>query len=115
MNEKFVKNLYNTIVNEGSTMYLKLYENTQVTEETINYWKNALNLYHSLDNIHKEVFMDIIKQTIIDTVSSLLGILDGTSILAQDEMTLDIKINGIDTENELQDMFLEYVEELRGN
>ena len=43
---------------------------------------------------------------IIDTVSSVFGILDGSSTLSGGNLEFAIKINGISTENELQDSFL---------
>ncbi|MCM1499073.1 MAG: hypothetical protein NC124_11475 [Clostridium sp.] len=111
MNEEFVKEIYETIVKEGESIYKELYENTEVTERTIAYWKNALELYHSFENVQKSVFMDIIRQTMIDTISSVFGILDGSSTLGDGSFEFDVKINGVDTEDELQDTFLGYVEE----
>lgn len=112
MNEEFVKSIYVTIVEDGEKIYKELYENTQVTERTVDYWKNALELYHSLDSNQKEIFVDIVKHIMIDTISGIFGVFDGSSTLSGDDnFEIDIKINGVDTENELQDAFLEYVEE----
>lgn len=112
MNEEFVKSIYGTLVEDGGKIYKELYENTQVTERTVDYWKNALELYHSLDRNQKEIFIDIVKHTTIDTISSIFGVFDGSSTLSgDDDFEISIKINGVDTENELQDAFLEYVEE----
>ena len=47
----------------------------------------------------------------IDTISSVFGILDGSSTLGDGKWEFDVKINGVDIEDELQDTFLEYVEE----
>mgnify|MGYP006876766452 CR=1 FL=1 len=59
----------------------------------------------------KKVFINIIKHIIIDTISSVFGILDGSSTLSGGNLDFEVKINGISTENELQDTFLEIVEE----
>lgn len=48
---------------------------------------------------------------IIDTISSVFGIFDGSSTLSGGNFEFEVKINGVDTENELQDSFLEYIEE----
>lgn len=104
MNEEFVKSIYETIVEEGKNIYTELYENTEVTEQTVDYWKNVLELYHSFDNNQKSVFMNIVKQTMIDTISNIFGVLDGSSTLSGGDFEFDIKINGVNTENELQDM-----------
>lgn len=111
MNEKFIRSLYETVVEDGKKEYRDLYENTEVTERTANYWKNALELYHSFDNNQKKVFINIIEQTMIDTISSIFGVFDGSSTLSGGAFEFDIKINGVSTEDELQDSFLEYVEE----
>lgn len=112
MNEEFVKSVYETIVEDGKNIYKELYENTEVTERTVDYWKDALELYHSLNGHQKEIFINVVKQTMIDTVSSIFGVFDGSSTLSgDDKFEIDIKINGVNTENELQDNFLEYVEE----
>ena len=111
MNEEFARRIYETIIENGENIYKDLYENTEITEKTIDYWKNALELYNSLDHDQKNVFISIIKQTMIDTISSLFGVLDGASTLSGGNMEFDIKINGIRTEDEMQDTFLEIVEE----
>ena len=111
MNEEFARRIYETIIENGENIYKDLYENTEITEKTIDYWKNALELYNSLNYDQKNVFMNIIKQTMIDTISNLFGVLDGSSTLSGGNMEFDIKINGISTEDEMQDTFLEIVEE----
>lgn len=111
MHKKFVEMIYKTIIEDGSGIYRDLFENTEVTERTVDYWKNALELYSSFDDKKKEIFMEIIKQIIIDTVSSLFGVLDGTSTLSGGEFEFEVKINGISTEDELQDSFLQFLEE----
>ena len=111
MNEEFVKSIYQTVVEEGKNIYKDLYENTEVTERTVDYWKNALELYRSFDDRQKKVFLDIVKQTMIDTISSVFGVLDGSSTLSGGDFEFEVKINGIGTEDELQDAFLGFVEE----
>ena len=111
MNESFVKSIYKTLVEDGKDIYKDLYENTKASEKTVDYWKNALELYHSFDDIQKDVFMNIVKQTMIDTISSVLGVLDGSSTLYGGDFEFEVRINGISTEDELQDTFLEFVEE----
>lgn len=111
MNEEFARSIYETVVEEGKNIYKELYENTEVTEKTVDYWKNVLALYHSLDEKQRNVLIDIVQQIMIDTVSSVFGILDGSSTLSGGEFEFEVKINGISTEDELQDAFLEVAEE----
>lgn len=111
MNENFVKSIYKTLIEDGKDMYKDLYENTKVSEMTVDYWKNALELYHSFDDKQKDVFLNVVKQIMIDTISSVFGVLDGSSTLSGEDFEFEVKINGISTEEELQDTFLEFVEE----
>lgn len=112
MTEEVMKSIYKTIVEDGCNVYKDLYENTEVTNRTTDYWKSVLVLYHSLGDEQKTVFMEIIKQTIIDTISSIFGILDGSSSLSGENCEFKVKINGISTDDELQDAFLEIVERI---
>ena len=111
MKDVFVKALYETIIEDGEKLYKKLYENTTQEECRVDYWKEALGLYHMLDEHQKNVLMKIVKQTMIDTVSGVFGVLDGVVTLSDCDFKCKVEINGIDTENELQDTFLAFVEE----
>ncbi len=111
MNEKFIENLYQTLVNDGRGIYEDLFNNTVVNSKTSDYWKNALELYSGLNEESRKVFLDVIQHTIIDSISSVFGVLDGSSSLdGEEEFDIKVYINGVDTEEELQDSFLEYVE-----
>ena len=59
--------------------------------------------------------MGVIELIMIDTISSVLGIIDGSSTLSGCDIEPKLFLDGIDTNNELQDLFLEYVEELELN
>lgn len=111
MRDEFVRCIYKTLVEDGENIYKELYENTEITEGTTEYWRNLLNLYGSFDYKQKEVFMSVIKQTIIDTISGVFGVLDGASTLSGGEFDFEVKINGMCTEEELQDTFLGYIED----
>lgn len=115
MNEEFIKSIYQTVVEEGKKDYQELYEDTVDTERILDYWKNARALYHSFDEKQKSIFYDILEQTIIDTISSIFGILDGSCGVFGGNFECDVKINGISTEDDLQDCFLGFIEELEMN
>lgn len=53
----------------------------------------------------------ILKQVIIDTVSHIFGVLDGSSTLSEGDFDINVEINDINTEGELQDTFLAFVED----
>ena len=48
----------------------------------------------------------------IDTVSNIFGIIDGSSTLNECNIQPKLLLNNIDTDGELQDIFLEYIEEI---
>jgi len=112
MNEIFVKSLYELIVKENLESYKDLFITTVVDSKTDSYYKAALNLYNSISVEKREVLMKIIEQTMVDTISSMLGIIDGSVPLDEDDsIEPKLLLNSVDTEGELQDKFLEFVEE----
>lgn len=115
MNEIFVKSLYESVVKENLQLYKNLYETTNVTPKTDNYWKEAIGFYNSLSDENKDILMTIIEQTMIDTISNMLGIIDGSSTLKGCSLEPKLLLDSIDTEGELQDSFLEFIEERDSN
>lgn len=111
MNEKFIESIYKTIVTDGIEEYKNLLENTNYKEATDNYWINTLKLYDTLSSEQKEQMLKFAEQIIIDTISSVFGIFDGSSTLSGKDFEFEVKINDVSTENELQDTFLEFIEE----
>ncbi|MFB3164969.1 transposase [Neobacillus sp. 179-J 1A1 HS] len=109
MNEAFVKSLYKSIVQENLELYKSLYKTTNVTSNTDDYWRKALGLYINLGEENKGVLFKIIEQTMIDTISSMLGIIDGSSTLIDCSMEPKLHLDSTDTEGELQDCFLEHI------
>mgnify|MGYP004545761317 CR=1 FL=1 len=111
MNEKFIEKLIDMLIVEGIEEYKASNETLQIGPKTINYWKDVKQLYVTLDQKQKEIYYEIIRQVMIDTISSVFGILDGSSTLSGGDFEFEVRINGISTEDELQDTFLGFVEE----
>lgn len=107
--EDFVNSIRKSILNENIDIYRVLFKNTKIDEATDPYWKEALNFYNKLDDQSKEVFFKIVRQISADSISNILGVLDGSSHLENqskdfklvEEGSPDI-ING-----DLQDIFLQ--------
>jgi len=112
VNEIFIKSIYKSIVEENRSLYKNLFDNTDVDKESDEYWKKSLKLYNSLSEENKEILIIIIQQTMIDTISNMLGIIDGSSTLSGCDTEPKLYLNDADTDGELQDLFLEYVEEI---
>lgn len=110
MIEVFVKSIYGSIVEENLETYKNIYHNTVINQNTNEYWKQAIALYNGLPEEGKLIVLSIIKQTMIDTISTVLGTIDGTCTLQGFDSNLKLLIDEKDTED-LQDHFLAFVEE----
>lgn len=110
MNEIFIKSIYKNIVEENKYLYKNLLENIDIDKANDEYWKQSLKLYNNLSRDDKGILMNIMQQTMIDTISNMLGIIDGNSALSECDAELKLYLNGNYTDGELQDLFLEYVE-----
>ncbi|KSU60343.1 transposase [[Bacillus] enclensis] len=110
MKRKFIESLYETIVKDDLVSYQQLLETAEIVPKTDEYWKSAIGLYNSLTEEKKTILLRIIEQIQIDTISHLLGIMDGSSTLngysAEPSLLLDSK----KTDGELQNLFLELIE-----
>lgn len=68
-------------------------------------------MFKKLSEEQEQLLLGILKNIIIDTISNVLGILDGSSSLNGENMDIKVQINGQDTEEKLQDTFLIFIEE----
>lgn len=110
MNDIFIEGLFRTVVEENSEIYKKLFDETIIDKRTTEYWQKALKLYNNLSNENKEVMLDIIEHTMIDTISNIFAIIDGVITLKNCNIESKLFLNNNDTDGELQDLFLQYVE-----
>ncbi|OCA83659.1 transposase [Bacillus sp. FJAT-27986] len=112
MNEDFIKALYKSIVIENLKIYNELFNTITVNKNTDEYWVEALDLYSSLSEENKKTLMKIIKQTMIDTISNVLGVIDGNSTLDNFSKELTLYIEEMENNDDLQDLFLEFIEDI---
>ncbi|MEH7610010.1 transposase [Gottfriedia acidiceleris] len=112
-NVDLVKSLYQTVVKEGLSEYEDLFVNTETKDATDPYWKDALNFFVELTDDNKKMLFKIIEQVQVDTVSHVLGVLDGVVSISDEDFEIEMKINGEEESlnGDLQDSFLEFVEE----
>lgn len=111
--EKFVLNLYNLVSTENIEIYKNLFENTDTKKVKDDYWKSALSFYNKLSNHDKKMFFEILRQISIDTTSNILAILDGVTYMENqdDDFNLSFVKTRETINGELQDLFLEIIEE----
>ncbi|WP_336010402.1 transposase [Acinetobacter calcoaceticus] len=113
MNTKeFVKELINNVSDEYIDIYKDIYSSTLIDNKIKKdpYWFDALTFYQSLSKNDKKILFKIIKQTTIDTTSTILGIIDGPVSL--DQVSGDFTLTYTENEKtvilsgDLQDEFL---------
>lgn len=112
MNEKFIEKLYKAIIKDGIDEYKDLLGNTNLEDATDKYWEKSLDLYKSLTADNREKMLKFAELVMIDTISNIFGVLDGSTSLPEESFECKVSINGNSTENELQDTFLAYVEDI---
>ena len=113
MQKELITAIYNSILVENVEIYKSLFETTKIGPKTTEYWKSSLGLYEKLSDDDKQTLMRIIEQTVIDTISSMLGAIDGSSTLADFEPEIGLTAENQNIQGDLQDIFLEMVEKSR--
>lgn len=111
MIEKFTKDIYKNLVLDGVDAYQRMYDGMTADMDGDKYWTDLKAFYDTLSSPQKEVFFHVIKQTMIDTVSKVFGVLDGSSNLDGTTYECDVFVDSVDMDHDLQDYFLSYVEE----
>ncbi|MEB6625257.1 transposase [Acinetobacter pittii] len=116
-NKEFVKEIINTVSDKYIDTYQQIYSSTLIDNKIKKdpYWFDALTFYQSLSQKDKETLFKIIKQTTIDTTSTILGIIDGPVSLNQlsGDFTLTYTENEktVILNGDLQDEFLTQITE----
>ena len=108
---QFAKAIYETVVTESVQSYKDMFNNMELSSDIDDYARQAVTLFRSLSKNDQTVFMKIIEQTIIDDVSHVCGIIDGTSTLTNCEIEPKLLLDSEETDEFLQEMFLAYIEE----
>lgn len=113
--ENFVTQVRSAIIADNMAIYKSLFTSTAVSEATDPYWKRALTLFGTLNEADRAVLFEVIRQTMVDTVSNVLGVLDGSSTLgtSRENFVLTTKTDVTKLNGDLQDLFLAE-EELSG-
>lgn len=113
--QDIIKHLHQSVIRENLTAYRKLFLNTNINEVTDPNWKEALKFFTELSNENKDVLFKIIEQIEVDTLSTVLGVIDEGVMIEDKEVEFELTINDNSepVNGDLQDLFLEYDEENR--
>lgn len=102
--EQFVDGLVVSVVDENCALYRDLLVNNIQAKDP--YWSRAGTLFVNLSVEQQEVLLEIVRQASIDTISNVLGIIDGSSYLDGSGTVLELRGNGQDLSGDLQSLFL---------
>ena len=109
MVDLFTEEIYKNVVEGNMELYKQFFSCDPNEEGTIEYWKNAIGLYNRLDDEGKQVLLSIIKSTIVDTISNVMAILDGSE--GPEDISIKVQLNDHENDCELQNSFLAYAED----
>ncbi len=117
--EEFVQAVYRTVVKEGMADYKDIYE--EEVDPSVNSYTACIAFYQQSSEADQKRMRQMIEQTIIDTVSHVFGIIDGSSGLSGSELEAKLALVRVDeagepvetmeTDGELQESFLGYIED----
>lgn len=109
--EELVKILNRDVIKGNLELYQNLLDTTN--EATDPVWKGILPIYINFSREEKEVFLKFLKIVEINTLSHVLGILDGSIFTdgIEEEFILSTENNGKKINEDLQSLFLELIEE----
>ena len=79
--EEFVRELRKEVIEDGMTFYQEFFENKDDFSSGDSYWRDVTTFYAGLDEKQQAVLLAIVRQVSVDTVSNLLGIIDGVCYL----------------------------------
>jgi len=102
----FVLGIRKAVVEGNLQTYRELFAGTRHEEASDPYWMTALQFFGELDDANREAFFKIIRQVIVDTVSSLFAVFDGVSELPAQNGTFEVRIGDENLAGNLQDLFL---------
>ena len=111
--EEFVSCIRNEVLDGNLRTYVDLLNNTPAEGAADEYWQELLQAYSSMNERQRSALRLMARQVMIDTISNLFGVLDGTSPLEDHRESFVLtygaaneKLNG-----DLQDYFLAAEEE----
>jgi len=106
--EIFIQILKNEILKNNLDSYRAILEN----KNTQKFWPDMVSFCQQLSKDQLDLYFKNVEQIIVDTASSILGVLDGNSYFGgyQDDFNLTYSNNKSKINGFLQDLFLEYIQ-----
>ncbi len=107
--KKLVDAFKNEIINENLDIYKSLLTEYSESEKKDHDYVGAKHFFNTLSDEHKLIFFSILQQTMIDSISNILGIIDGSTSLSEYDGDFSLLYEGKPLEY-LQDYFLSQFE-----
>jgi len=110
--EELVKKIRSSVLDENQAIYKDIFQSTNINDASAPYWQGALGLFEKLDDGEREILFSIVRQTTVDTISNMLGVLDGVTTLEgfDGDFVLSLESEEEQLNGDLQDIFLEIEE-----
>jgi hypothetical protein len=107
--EEFVSCIRREILEENLALYRQYLEHPSLSASARDtYWPRMTELYQSLNEDQRRLFIDGIRQVMVDTLSNVFGILDGSTVLKEHREYFHLTYSSEPQElnGDLQDLFL---------
>ncbi|TCI62667.1 MULTISPECIES: hypothetical protein [Exiguobacterium] len=108
--ELFVKAVYETVVQEGLHMYKEMYEE-ELSSSDDDLYSQAIHMYQQMNAEQQRLMMHMIEVVMVDTVSHIFGLIDGSSGLNGSDIEATLLLDDVDTEGYLQDLYIGYLQD----
>lgn len=107
---EFIEAIRQRVIENDYKVYHDLLDNSDNANDPV--WKGILSLYKSMPKEQQEIFLNFLRLIQVNSVSHILGILDGSTFLNEkrEEFFLTTESGGKVINGELQDIFLEMEE-----
>src|SRR5690349_21809103 len=103
----FVAALRSEVIASNQRQYQQWFLNSDPASARDPYWRRALEMFATLPQDQRDAFFEVLRHTAVETMSNVLGIIDGSSFLATDAPELKLSTeDGAKLSGSLQDYFL---------
>lgn len=82
----------------------------EVSLSDIDLYSQAIHMYQQMNPEQQRLMMHIVEVVMVDTVSHVFGVIDGSSPLNDSDIEAKLLLDDIDTEGYLQDLFIGYLQ-----
>ena len=110
---QFVNAIRESVLEEYTEYYRTTLNERSAHSVNDLYWKELIGLYQTLDERQRRIIHALVRQVSADTISSLFGIIDGSSTLVPKSgwsFQLISQPDGVRLDGDLQDIFLSQME-----